>query len=168
MEHAMDVAPMARWSGIDNTKEVHPMEVASYIQRGWSILMGYQRRVDVPHQEIGLNGYVAQTTRSEYEAVVLMGQTNLDGLREQIANATATIKDLRVKEMELLNLQVKHGIMKKDLQLAQDDLAHKERYLAEKREQAATWSATKTKLETDISKIRTAIGELKMKEILGS
>jgi hypothetical protein len=166
METSIDVAPMAHWNGIDNTKEVHPTQVADLIKSGWVILMSYQRRLDIPHQEYSPNGTL-YNTRSEYEPVVLMGQTSLDSFREQIAGAALVIKDLRVKEAELHELTKKQVILENSQNALRNEVARQEKELETKRSECSILMTAKYKMESDIGKIRSALGEIRMKEILG-
>ncbi len=166
MESSIDVAPMARWNGIDSTKEVHPTQVADFIKSGWVILMSYQRRIDVPVQEYSPSGTL-YNTRCEYEPVVLMGQTDFDSLREQIAGATLVIEDLRAKERKLHELEKTHMVTENRLKNATDESVRLARELDSKRVELSTLTTAKYKMEADIGKIRSALGEIRMKEILG-
>jgi len=158
---------MTRWNGIENTKEIHPIQVAAFIKSGWVILMSYQKRIDISEQESGMNGQVLYNTRCEYEPVVLMGQTCLDSLQEQLDGSALVIKDLRVKEIELHDLQKKHVVAENRCKTASDLVERFTKDLETKRNEISALTTAKYKMEADIGKIRSALGEIRMKEILG-
>jgi hypothetical protein len=153
------------WDRIDKTVEVHPSQVHEYVKRGWIVLMTYNVRDDV-HESSWARGYQEQTVRSEYRPVVLMGQTILDSLEEEVGV-------LRIDKADLGKLRVDHDALKKEHEETKKRAAEHAR---EAREASERWDkcfqmrseteALNRKLEGDISKIRAAIGELKMREIL--
>lgn len=159
--------PMAKWNGIEETVEVLPMEVADYIRRGYVILMGYARRMDVMEQILE-NGYCLHKTRCEYQSVVLMGRTKLDTLQEQVLNLTARVNSLVESEKKLDEMQKERITLDNRLSGAMSDNENLRKLYTDKTSEISTIQTTKYKLEADIGKIRNAIGELKMKDILGA
>jgi hypothetical protein len=155
----------APWDKIANTVEVHPTEVASYIQKGWVILMAYNARHDVT-ENTWARGYQENLVRCEYRPVVLMGQTRLDALDEENVRLREQVLKLTKIEADHTNLKRSHEALCKQ---AAHDAAHvramDERYNGEfKRAEIAEMQ--KRKLETDIGKIRAAIGDIRMRDII--
>ena len=162
----VSVTPGVRWDGIDKIEEVHPTMVADYVKRGWVILMAYSARDDVTESSWA-RGYQETSVRCEYRPVVLMGQTNLDAIREKNEQLLATNK-------VLLESDRQHQELKKKFEEVSKRAAEHDRRASAAEEHSTYWNkksdeheALRRKLETDISKIRMAIGEIRMKEILG-
>jgi len=153
------------WNQIEKTLEVHPSAVAGYVKNGWVILMAYNVRDDVT-ENTWEKGYQQNLVRSEYRPVVLMGQTILDALEEEV-------EQLRLNSVVLEKLQVEHAKLKIDLgetQKRAEGSAERVREMDtrwnEEFKRAGRAEERMRKLEGDIGRIRAAIGEIRMKEIL--
>jgi hypothetical protein len=163
---SVSIAEGVRWDGIDKTPEVHPTAVAEYVKNGWIILMAYNVRDDV-HEQTWARGYQESTVRSEYRPVVLMGQTNLDAIHEENARLVAVNAKLAESDRQHQELKKNHEGLSRSLADVSRRLAEAEGHSSDWLRRATEHDAQKRKLETDIGKIRTAIGEIRMKEILG-
>ncbi len=170
MEGGIQTAPMEQWKNIIKTQEVHPWQVGEFVLKGWVILMAYMRRTDVPHQEFQ-NNYVANSTRSVYEPVVLIGQTNIDSMMQELDEAKAELNRLRPHVADLSTerdtLKREHATMKDTLAVITESKTNLLKDLGAARERYGLLETAKTKIEGDITKIRRALGEIRMKEILG-
>ena len=162
----VNIAEGVRWDGIDKTVEVHPTMVADHVKQGWVILMAYNVRDDVTEQSYA-RGYQESTVRSEYRPVVLMGQTNLDAIHEENVRLVAANARLMESDQEHQKLKKKHEEISRSLADVSRRLAEAEVHSSDWLRRATEHEVQKRKLETDIGKIRTAVGEIRMKEILG-
>ena len=162
---AVSIEPMTKWNSIEETIEVLPTEVSDYIRKGYVILMAYMSRTDIPAQTFE-NGYVVNNTRCEYEPIVLMGRTDVDSLREKVANLQARCDQLLKCESELHEAKKERIVLDNKLNTATSENVRIAKQFEEKRNEVSAIQTTKYKLEGDIAKIRNAIGEIKMKEIL--
>lgn len=161
------LAAGVRWDVIDKTVEVHPSMVADYVRQGWIVLASYMGREDI-HENVTENGYYQQKTRSEYKPVVLMGQTIVDSMREEIAILRVKDAQLRQCESDLAELRKKHESCEKTL--AEVRASERRGWDSAETSRKAREDADlkRLKMETDIGKLRAALGEIRMKEILGS
>jgi hypothetical protein len=169
MEGGIQTAPMEKWANIVKTREVHPTEVGEFVKQGWMILMAYMRRLDIPDQQFQ-NNCVAYTSKQVYEPVVLIGLTNIDSMVQELNDAKTELNRLRPRVPELTTECEK-------LKRENTALTHEAKVLAESKTQLlkdldtergrhGTIHTAKVKLESDIAKIRRALGEIRMKEIL--
>lgn len=164
---SVTLAAGVRWDAIDKTVEVHPSMVADYVRRGWVVLASYMGREDI-HENVTENGYYQQKTRSEYKPVVLMGQTIIDSMREEIEVLRVDRARLGKYEVDFTELRKKHEACEKtiaDLRASEKRAWDSAETSRKAREDA---DLKRLKMETDIGKLRAALGEIRMKEILGS
>jgi hypothetical protein len=164
---SVSLAAGTRWDAIDKTMEVHPTMVSDYVRRGWVVLASYMAREDV-HENIMENGYYVNKVRSEYKPVVLMGQMIIDSVREENERLQARVSQLSKCESDLAALQRKYAEVEKVL--AEKSASEKRAWdSAQASRQAREDVETqKRKMEGDLGKLRAALGELRMREILGS
>lgn len=169
MEGGIQTAPMEQWKNIVKTQEVHPTQVGDFVRQGWVILIAYMRRIDIPHQEFQ-NSYVANTTKQVYEPIIVMGQTNVESMMAELNDAKTELNRLRpitvdlTKERDTLKREntaltdTAKVLADSKTALLSDAVAWRTRH--------ETLDVVKTKLESDIGKLRRALGDLRMKEIL--
>jgi uncharacterized protein (DUF342 family) len=164
---SVSLASGTRWDAIDKTMEVHPTMVSDYVRRGWVVLASYMAREDV-HENAMENGYYVNKVRSEYKPVVLMGQMIVDSMREENERLQARVSQLSKCESDLAALQKKYAEAEKVF--AEKSASEKRAWESAEvtRKGREEVEAQKRKMEADISKLRAALGELRMKEILGS
>ena len=162
----VNVAPGARWDGIDEVQEVHPTMVPEYIKKGWVILMTYSARDDLPETYNDQHGYVQTRYRVEYRPVVLMGQTNLDALREAVEVLSSEKRVLAESDRKHQELKKEHAALSSRAASLESQLAGESKRASEQSTRYYELEAQKRKLEVDIGKIRSAVGDLKLKEIL--
>lgn len=141
--------------------------VADHVKAGWIILMSYNARLDAQEQTWE-RGYMELRVRTEYTPVVLMGRTTLHALSEEVRALRHEVKTLRPNVEQLSALRSEHEKLKV-IASQQESLTRS----AMDREQAERGKrigieAIMHKLEDDLSKVRAAIGEIRMKEILAN
>jgi hypothetical protein len=169
MEGGIQTTPMEKWANIIKTREVHPTEVGELVKQGWVILMAYMRRLDIPDQQFQ-NNCVAYTSKQVYEPVVLIGQTNIDSMMAELDDAKTELARLRPlasdskTERERLNRE--NIALSETVNILRDSNARTLKDLDTERGRYGALYTAKAKLESDIAKIRRALGEIRMKEIL--
>ena len=161
------LTPGVPWDAIERTQEVHPTMVSDYIKRGWVILASYMAREDL-YEQFFENGYQQQRTRCEYKPVVLMGQTIVDTLREENAGLRSRVASLEPNVAELCKLQRDHELLQKNCASSEASRKRAEESEQNAQRRMTELSTEKRKMEADIGKLRAAIGEIRMKEILGA
>ena len=169
MEGGIQTAPMEKWANIITTKEVHPCQVGEYVKNGWVILMAYMQRIDIPHQEFQ-NNCVAHTSKQVYEPIVIMGQTNIESMMAELNEAKTELNRLRPLVPELTierdTLKRNHAALTHETKVLADSNTQLLKDLGTQRDRYGLLDTAKTKLESDIAKLRRALGEIRMKEIL--
>jgi hypothetical protein len=159
------ITSTAPWDEIEETMEVYPREVAGAVQEGWVILMTYNARDDVMETTCE-RGYQESRIRSEYKPVVLMGRTTLRSLREKAQILEAEVLSLRKADAEHQALKKQYEVEKKRAGALEQRLREiEERWGAEIKSRMETEQNLR-KLEGEFSKVRAAIGEIGIKEIL--
>jgi septal ring factor EnvC (AmiA/AmiB activator) len=170
MEGGIQTAPMEKWANIVKTMEVHPCQVGEHVKTGWVILMAYMRRIDIPDQQFQ-NNCCMQTTKQVYEPVVVMGQTNLESMMQELNDAKAELNRLRPRVPELATecekLKHENTALTHEAKVLAESKTELFKDLGTARDRYGLLDTAKTKLEGDIAKIRRALGEIRMKEILG-
>jgi len=143
--------------------------VPEFIRKGWNILLTYMKRADLPDSKIehGPNGpYTVYTTRCEYQPTVIIGQTNIDMLTEQLKEARAEAEKLREEKKANAEILAEHPKLLAKVSRLEEAERGLINDLNVRADQYATMLKTKQKLEADIGRLRKALGELRMKEIL--
>jgi len=157
--------PGVRWDSIETCKEVHPTEVAEHVRKGWVILMSYAARDDVI-ENYWENGMNQQRVRCEYCPVVLMGQMNLDALRAENEDLKTRNKALAESDQQHQKLRTEHEALKRGHTSSKEFLELAEKRATEADGKRREAEEQKRRLEVDIGKVRSAIGDLRMREIL--
>lgn len=169
MEGGIQTAPMEKWANITKTMEVHPHQVGDYVKTGWVILMAYMRRTDIPDQQFQ-NNAVTYTSKQVYEPIVLIGQTNIESMMAELNEAKTELNRLRPLVPELTierdTLKRNTAALTHEKQVLADSKTQMLKELGTERERYGMLHTAKAKLESDIAKIRRALGEIRMKEIL--
>jgi UDP-N-acetylmuramyl tripeptide synthase len=165
MEGAIQTAPMEKWANIVRTMEVHPAQVGTYVQQGWVILIAYMRRTDIPDQQMQ-NGCIAYTTKQVYEPVVLIGLTNIETLCADLKEAQSELARLRSMPVECEKLKTTVTALERETRILAERATGLVGDLEAERKSHYALQAANRKLEGDIGKLRRALGELRMKEIL--
>lgn len=153
---------------IAETKEIDPKDLLDHLKQGWRVLMTFTREM-----LCNKNEYCAALNAHTYNTVVwslpiiLVGRTDLERLRE----VETAHKTLQKTHDELVKkgaaLQTEFDLRFKELGTLNESLKHA--HAAEKtaRDKLIEQRDLNRVIEGDIGKIRSALGEIRMKEILG-
>lgn len=164
----------------DSRKAVHKVvssqEVESLSRQGWYIVeIRQQDRIENVSEQVALptnNGYPTQFNNSRSVVVsepkFVMAQDGSSVLLETSAKLSAAEFKTRDLQLALSDLATKVTAMEKKTAELTASLQRSEESVTSSRENYYAERKLKAKMEEDIAKIRNAIGELKMKEILAS
>lgn len=169
---------LTKWGG--HVKRARPEELDELTRTGWKVLGTFQEDVLDTASDVEVNPNPAGPNEYNYMATVCTTRTHrlrqtwfVVGVDEettiaqqakQIAELEQNLLEARTAQAELIG---QLNSAKKDFQAASTDLEATSRCLEEARQDFAEARRGQRKLETDLGKVRQAVGDLRWREILG-
>jgi len=162
--------------GAGATKVVDAHELESVTSAGWKLVFTYQESTTMPffeqEQAVGPNTYPGQTVRVQklYPVTQTCFVVTLDAdssLERVSSELEKTKKALEASAAELKKLDEGAADAKKNLEAARLQASKWEQCHSTTQKLLDEARTQNRKIEEDIAKVRKAVGELRMKEILG-
>lgn len=153
---------------IVETLEIDPKDLLRHVQEGWRVLLTYAREHTFNQGSTNPQGQYIYNTTSISNPVILVGRTDIERLRAlevQHKDLCKSHTDLKKEQSELAKT---HQSVVKELEGVKGSLEFYKDRAGEKQKEYDTQRDLNKKLELDLAKVRTALGDIRWKEIIGT